>query len=164
MPCIWGVHSGVGQLFCVAAIIPHTIGPAPMGSIFPGAGAMVQGANALIDTGATGTCISQRLAQRQNLSPIGKVMVHGVSGPAQHNSYAFKIGFPFALAPGAPSPPGMPPPPTTGALPGQLHVMERVIQGSEFHGAGNFDILIGMDVISMGSLVVLGNGSYCFAF
>jgi hypothetical protein len=42
--------------------------------------------------------------------------------------------------------------------------VEKIIQGSEFKTGGNFDILLGMDVISIGSLVVLGNGSFCFSF
>jgi hypothetical protein len=162
MPCIWGIHSGVGQLFCVTAILPHTVAGVH-GSVLPVPGGAAVGVTALIDTGATGTCISQRHAQRLNLQPVGKATVHGVSGPANHNTYAFKIGFPFAMLPGTPMPQGMPPPPP-GAHATQLHVLERVIVGSEFHGAPHFDILLGMDVISTGSLVVLGNGTFGFSF
>jgi hypothetical protein len=161
MPCILGVHSGGNQLFCVAVIIPHTIAPAPMGSVLPLPS--VESARALIDTGATGTCISQRHAQKINLQPIGKRTVHGVSGVAAHNSYVFKIGFPFDVPAGIPLPPGMPSMPPGGRAT-QLHVVEKIIQGSEFKTGGNFDILLGMDVISIGSLVVLGNGSFCFSF
>ncbi|MFI4987321.1 MAG: aspartyl protease family protein [Alphaproteobacteria bacterium] len=120
--------------------------------------------NALIDTGATTTGITSRLATQLHLQPIGKVPIHGVGGVQIHNSYLFMVGFPFALPPGAPPAQGLPPP-APGEMQAQVHVLQKVIQGCEFHGgAANFEVILGMDVISTGSLVVQGNRTFSFSF
>ena len=163
MPCIWGQHSGT-QLFCALAIIPATtpgIMGQPHGSVFTGD---VKAVRALIDTGATTTCISKRLATDLKLDPIGKVQVHGVGGFVSHNSYLFFVAFPFAVRPGVPLPPGLPAP-APGHVTTQIHLLDKPLQGSEFDGgSANFDVLLGMDVISTGSLVVQGNGTFSFSF
>jgi Aspartyl protease len=162
MPCIWGQHSG-SQLLCAVTILPHTIGS----SAQPGAaysGAMVAAVRALIDTGATTTCISANVVQQVGLQPIGKIQVQGVSGIVHHNGYLFCVGFPFALLPSSPLPALAAPPPAGAAL-AQLHILQKVIQGCDFPGAANFDVLLGMDVISTGSLVVQGGtNSFSFSF
>jgi hypothetical protein len=98
------------------------------------------------------------------MQPVGKVPIHGVGGVQQHNSYLFMIGFPFALAPGMPLPPNFPPaPPGQTAI--QLQVLNKVIQGCEFQGGNaSFQVILGMDVISTGSLVVQGNSTFSFSF
>jgi len=160
MPCIWGTHSGSNQLFVVAAILPHSAPAAALGSFYGGA---THSARALIDTGATTTCLSKKVVAAMNIQPVSKVPIHGVSGVATHNGYLFKVGFPFAI-PDAMIPPGAPPRPP-GHVPTALHVMEVVLQGVEFDATNaNFDILLGMDVIARGALVVLGNGTFCFSF
>jgi hypothetical protein len=95
------------------------------------------------------------------MQPIGKTPVHGVGGVQHHNSYLFIVAFPFALPPGSiPNAPPLQP----GQQLLQLHVLNKVIQGTEFHAGVGFDILLGMDVISIGSLVVQGNGAFSFSF
>jgi hypothetical protein len=86
-----------------------------------------------------------------------------VGGTVSHNSYLFYIGFPFALTPGITMPTGEAV--SRGQQSMQVHVLQGVIHGCEFDGgdAPQFDILLGMDVISTGSLVV-GNGSFGFSF
>jgi hypothetical protein len=43
--------------------------------------------------------------------------------------------------------------------------LDKVIQGCEFDGgSANFDVLMGMDVISTGSLVVQGSNTFTFSF
>ena len=160
MPCIWGQHSN-SQLFCAVAVLPATAATVAAGSIYSG---QVHGCRALIDTGATTTCISRRLATILNFQPIGKVPVHGVAGIVHHNSYLFLIAFPFNLPPNVTLSPGVQP--SAGNVATQLHVLDKVLQGCEFDGGSSarFDVLLGMDVISTGSLVVQGNGTYSFAF
>ena len=46
-------------------------------------------ANALIDTGATKSCITEKLAKKLNLIPIGKTTITGASG--KKNSDIFKV-------------------------------------------------------------------------
>jgi hypothetical protein len=46
-----------------------------------------------------------------------------------------------------------------------VDVFQNVIQGVELAiGPGGFDVLLGMDVIGMGSLAVEGSGTYSFSF
>lgn len=124
----------------------------------------VAAVRALIDTGATTTCITAGVAAKLGLQPIGKVPVQGVSGIVHHNNYLFYVAFPFALPAGTP-PASRLPPPAPGQVQGQVFVLDKVIQGCEFNGGPNpsFDVLLGMDVISSGSLVVQG-GNHTFSF
>jgi hypothetical protein len=154
MPCIWGQHNG-SQLFCPVVIVPPNLAAAPT---TPAA------AHALIDTGATTTGITTPLAAQLNLQPIGIMPIHGVGGVQHHNSHLFMVGFPFALPVGAALPPGYPPP-QQGQVPAAIFYLQKVIQGCAFHGANApFQVLLGMDVISTGSLVVQGNGTFSFSF
>jgi len=160
MPCIWGQHNG-SQLFCAVAILPVSA-LAATGQLTP---YVPMAVTALIDTGATTTCITSGLASRVPLTPIGKVPVHGVSGIAHHNNYLFYVAFPFTLPPGTVDPNF--PPPSPGQVLGQIFVLHKAIQGCELVTAPNagFEVLLGMDVISSGSLVVQGgNGTFSFSF
>jgi hypothetical protein len=143
MPCIWGQHNG-SQLFCPVVILPANAQLGPSGGAYQGPSQIVQ---ALIDTGATTTAITNNLATRLQMQPFGKVPIHGVGGVQPHNSYLFKVGFAFALPPGSPPTPGLPPI-TPGQAQVQFHVLMKTIHGCEFHsGSANFDVLLGMDVI-----------------
>lgn len=163
MPCIWGQHSN-SQLFCIVTVIPPDAPDIanPHEPLLPTA---VTALTALIDTGATTTCISKRAVDILKLQPIGKAPVHGVSGVTAQNVYLFYIAFPFHVPPRYPVPPGVAP-----SVPGkpatQLHLLQKVLQGCEFDGGPTptFDVLLGMDVISTGSLVVQGNGTFSFSF
>jgi hypothetical protein len=97
-----------------------------------------------------------------NAPPIGIMPIQGVGGVQHHNSHLFLVSFPFALPAAALSDQ---PPPQQGMVPGQLFILQKVIQGCAFQG-GNapFQVLLGMDVISTGSLVVQGNGTFSFSF
>jgi len=48
------------------------------------------GANALVDTGATTTFISSRLAKSLNIQPIGKVRLQGVAQASYQNYCLFQ--------------------------------------------------------------------------
>jgi hypothetical protein len=152
MPCIWGQHNG-SQLFIPVIIIPHPV--------IPDTHTSHQSLNALVDTGATTTALADALPPRLNLQPVGKLPVQGVGGLQAHNSYLFMVGFGFPItgAPGAP-----PPPP--GHVTAQVFCLNKVVQGCEIRLGPKppFDVLLGMDVISTGSLVVQGNNTFSFSF
>jgi hypothetical protein len=101
---------------------------------------------------------------RFGLSPIGKVEVQGVSGTKEHNNYLFYVGFTTPM-PGAP--PIIVPPSAQGApVQVQLHMIGVPIQGVEFDAGahGSFDVLLGMDVISTGSLKIEGDGTFSWSW
>ncbi len=155
MPCIWGQHNGA-QLFCQVAVLLPNNTPLPHGGVLP----VVKTARALIDTGATTTCITSALATHLNLAPVGKINVQGVSGVVAHNSYLFQIGFPFLTSVGGVLPVGLP-----AQASGQVHVLGKLIHGFEFNaGSAAFEVLLGMDVLATGSLVVQGNDTFSFSF
>jgi hypothetical protein len=164
MPCLWLKHDN-RQLVCAVIILPMAsileVVAAPERGVYRGP---MIAANALVNTGATTTCISSKLANSLNIQPIGKVRLQGVAQVNFHNSYLFLIGFPFAPASGVAEtrrvlPLGR------GEVPSQLHVLQSVIRGCEFDpGNATFDVLLGMDVIRTGTLVVQGDGSFSFSF
>lgn len=160
MPCIWGQHNG-SQLFLSVTIIPGDAPPLPEGAVYPGS----QLFRALVDTGATTTGITGGVVTKLGLQPVGKSSIDGVSGRRHHNNYLFKVGFPFLVAPSL-LPPGVPLLP--GHQPLQLQILNQTILGFDFHkGTFDFDVLLGMDVISTGSLVVQGGGgigTFSFSF
>jgi hypothetical protein len=160
MPCIWGQHNG-SQLFLVVSILPVTT------NIIAGQSLAhpVPSFMALVDTGATATGVSQACAAGAGLIPVSKVNVHGVAGIVAQNCYLFRLGFPIAVA-NAPVSGAAPsvPPPSPGLQQVSLHVVQKVIQGCEFSAGAGFDVLLGMDVLSQGSLVVQGNQTFSFSF
>jgi hypothetical protein len=154
MPCIWGQHNGL-QLLMKVAILPPSAALAPEGGTYLGPSEIV---DALVDTGATTTGITSRLAARLQMQPVGRVPIHGVGGVQHHNSHLFLVAFPFLLPPAAPASVSLP-----GHAALQLHVLQRIIQGCEFQGGNaSFEVILGMDVLSTGSLVVQGNQTFSF--
>ncbi len=151
MPCIWGKHNG-SQVFLNVAIFEDSIVDQLSGTpakrpftlhVFSG----------LVDTGAQATCITNSAAEKVGLTPIGKVPIMGVSGLSYHNNYLFKVGFAFGQQ-GA-----------TEVTAASVHIFDAQIQGAELNiDSSNFDVLLGMDIISSGSLKIDGDGSFSFSF
>ena len=152
MLCIWGHHNN-RQIFLpvcilpISAVQPFSVTPPPIQTQF-------NVFNALVDTGATTTCITPAVATKVGLTPIGKTQISGVSGPSTHNNYVFHLAFVFMNS----SKSGL-------VSSGELNIYVNPIQGPELilQGAA-FDVLLGMDVIGTGSLAVEGNGTYSFSF
>lgn len=83
---------------------------------------------AIWDTGATGSVISQSVVQKCSLKPTGQVQVHTASGEATCNTYLVSIALPNDV--------GFP----------ALRVTEGILYGT--------DVLIGMDIIGAGDFSV----------
>jgi hypothetical protein len=82
------------------------------------------------DTGATGTCISKGLVQKLELLPTGMVNVHTPSGIGTMNKYMINL-----------------------VLNKELRIMNLPVMDSEI-GKQGIDILIGMDIISLGDFAI----------
>mgnify|MGYP001819874489 CR=1 FL=1 len=144
MPCIWGTHNR-SQLFLSIAVFPPNLQGAPTN---------ITAFKALIDTGAQSTCISSTVAQAVGLRPLGKKTISGVSGVAAHNYYSFHIGF-MQIGLAGPN----------NTAQGNLAILDPPIDGVELAISGQgFDVLLGMDVIAIGSLAVEGNGTFSFSY
>ncbi|MFL0670941.1 MAG: retropepsin-like aspartic protease [Erythrobacter sp.] len=153
MPDIVGSHNG-SQVFCSVVLLPverfeDTLDPQRL-SRFPN----LQVLKALIDTGAQGTSITLQAAEKLNLEPTGRIRVHGFGGAKDHNCYLFKVGFVDLRESefGGQSP--------------NFHIVDFEIQGAEFDCGpdADFDVLLGMDVLSIGTLTVANTGKFKFSF
>lgn len=108
--------------------------------------------NALIDTGASCTCVSANAAQQAKLVPTGKAPMAGATGSTAKNKYAFGAGFMINAKQDA-----------SGAVGGDLFLMQ--VNGMEFdnHG-GTFDVLLGRDIICKGVFTMTPTGHYTLSF
>ncbi|MBA3526739.1 MAG: aspartyl protease family protein [Sphingomonas sp.] len=152
MPNIVGRHNG-RQVFTPVVLFPveeFTDTPDPQRlSKFP----HHQVLRALIDTGATGTCITEAAARKLNLEPSGVVGVQGVNGADYHPSYIFKLGFVDLQQD------------ELGYQNPRFDLFDEEIEGPRFDcGAADFDVLLGMDVLSRGTLTISKLGTFKFSY
>jgi predicted aspartyl protease len=95
---------------------------------------------ALIDTGATGSCISRSLASRAQLKSFEMIKVLGVHGYAFVPVYMVDILLP------------------NGILFSNMEV-------AEFYGSNNFDFIIGMNILRKGDMALTNaHGEMVFSF
>lgn len=153
MPDIVGSHNGSQVFVSVVLLAVDRAGLAPDPLALSRMAGM-QVVRALVDTGAQNTSITPSAAERLGLEPIGSVRVHGVGGSKLHLTYLFKIGLvdlrvnEFGLE----SP--------------HIHMIDREITGAEFDCGPDaaFDILLGMDLLSIGTLTIANTGKFKFSF
>jgi hypothetical protein len=113
----------------------------------------------LVDTGCEKTMISTNVVARLGLSSFSKIGIRGV-GPniTYHNAYLFHVVFVQPIIPaGLIVTPGR-------QVQAIIHVLPVPIYGGEITSTSGFDVLLGMDVLSIGSLKVEGNGGFSFSF
>jgi len=153
MPDIVGSHN-CSQVFCSVVLVPverfeDSLDPQRL-SKFPN----LQVLKALIDTGAQGTSITLQAAERLGLEPTGMIRVHGFGGAKNHNCYLFKVGFVDLRES------------ELGLLKPEFHLVDAEIRGAEFDCGpdADFDVLLGMDVLSTGTLTVANTGKFKFSF
>lgn len=152
MPDIVGRHNG-RQVFTPVILLPvedfaSTISPQRL-STFPN----IQVLRALIDTGATGTSITEAAARKLQLEPSGVVGVQGFGGADYHPSYIFKLGFVDLRED------------ELGRSNPRFDLFDEEIEGPQFDcGLADFDVLLGMDVLSRGTLTVSKLGTFKFTY
>ena len=151
MPSLSGsFNPQVGPLLRVA-VVDVNFAPAaqPAKGVREGeASPVLHSYDALIDTGATTTCVSQQVVSDIGLVPTGKTLMTGATGASPVDQFAFGIGF---ILPAAQSP--------TGAISGSLLVKQ--VQGCLFvKGSSAFDVLLGRDVICSGALHLSFDGHF----
>jgi hypothetical protein len=93
------------------------------------------------DTGATGTCISKGLVEKLGLLPTGMVKAHTPSGIGVMNKYMINL-----------------------ILNNEVRVTNLSVMDSEI-GKQGIDVLIGMDIISLGDFAISNyDGKTQFSF
>jgi hypothetical protein len=160
MPVVWGSHNNSDVYMNVGILDASTFniadGPISATPIAPPT--MFR---ALIDTGAQKTMISTNVINTLGLPPLGKILIGGV-GPQSHyhNAYLFYVAFVMAmLQPGQTIAPSQ-------QVQAVVNVANTPIYGAEIplsSTGGQFDVLLGMDILSTGCLIV-GNGIYSFSW
>jgi hypothetical protein len=107
---------------------------------------------ALIDTGASITCIADSVVKTLGLTPSGKTMMSGSTGQGPVDQYTFAVGFIY----GAQMNP-------SGTMNGAMSM--KLVQGCEFtnHGFG-FDVLIGRDILCSGHFSMSYDGHWLMSF
>ena len=95
---------------------------------------------AVWDTGATGSCITPRVVKELGLSVIGKIICHHVQGKSLTSKYFVNI-----------------------VLPNRIGVSEISVTEGEI--SDDIDVLIGMDIITLGDFAISNvNGRTHFTF
>jgi predicted aspartyl protease len=97
--------------------------------------------NAIWDTGATSTAITQNVVDKLGLLPTGMTNVHTANGTALQNTYIVDV-----------------------RLPNQVQVKDVTVTAAAAFSSG-CDALIGMDIIGLGDFSVTNyNGETCMSF
>jgi hypothetical protein len=138
MPCLSGrFDRSIGPIINVGVLptgtlVPQSASVAPI-TTFP----------ALIDTGASVTCISLGVAQTVGLQPIGKRPMVSATESAPVNVYLVDLLLPFGAA---------------GFVSPGTQVMEFLPEGNS-----PFQILVGRDIICRGVLTISFDGHFTFS-
>ena len=154
MPCLWGRHNN-SQVFLTVGIIDAGVVKITGTGRFGASAPLPHMFQALLDTGAQRTMISTNVVNTLNLTPVGSIPLQGVGDKVTyHNGYLFHVAFVF---------------PVTSLIPGTatsraIYSNLKPIYGGELTSTGGvFDVLLGMDIISSGSLKVDGDGTFSFS-
>ena len=112
--------------------------PAPF-TVFP--------MRALLDTGASRTCITNSVVQRCGLQEFTKIRIRNVRQENFHSAFVFSIGF-YADA-------------LSGGIAPFVGIDLEII-GAELGDQTGFEMLVGMDVMSRCDLDLRRNGTFTF--
>jgi len=142
MPCLSIQYNPkVGPIIQVMIWKPGVV----LGGSTPGAPMNANLYNALIDTGASCSSISDKVIKAEGLTPSGKQPVGGVHGNHPTNAYSFLLGVPFISGQQA-----------SGVMNASVRAFN--INGIEFIPLPGLDVLLGRDVICTGSFTLSFDG------
>lgn len=102
----------------------------------------------LLDTGAQVTLVTHRVIGELGLRPRGRRPLGNVSNITMHRTYSFILGMWYSNDRFSP------------ADQGEGYYAFEPILGCDFPDRPDFDVLIGMDIISRGDLTIRRNGEF----
>lgn len=153
MPCLSIAHNpNVGPLLQLSIWAPGFVPPqtvrSPSASPLP-----MKLYMALADTGASSTCISQKVISDIGLTPMGKILAGHAQGSAAVNQYQFQVIFAFPT--GSPTPAGVVP----------TQIVSILVTGIEFlpQPGSVYDVLLGRDILCRGIFTMSFDGHATFA-
>lgn len=152
MPDIVGRHNGI-QVFTPVVLLPietfeDTLDPQRLTKV-----SNLQVLRALIDTGADVTSITDNAVRLLRLEPSGVLGVQGFGGANYHTSYIFKLGFVDIQED------------ELGYQNPHFDLFDEEIEGPVFDcGGAAFDVLLGMDILSKGTLTISHKGTFKFTY
>ena len=128
-------NNGVAKALVTEAIIHPAFDPSKVKTVPPGIKY-----NAVWDTGATNTVITKKVARECSLKPISMTQVHTAGGTINCPVYLVNI-----------------------MLPNTVGV--KLLRVTEAELTGDFEVLIGMDIITIGDFAITNqNGNTTFSF
>jgi hypothetical protein len=104
---------------------------------------------ALIDTGAQRTCVTQNVVDQLKLKRRGRIELGNVHSKALHWTYLFNVAIW---------------PETDSSFPQMPFGLADEIEGADLGDNRYFDVLLGMDIIQLGSLKLEFDGTFELAF
>ena len=108
---------------------------------------------ALVDTGASATCITRSVAESLPVQPVGKIDMQTASGSGAVNVYDVHVALLIGQGKNA-----------DGSITGQFVTLPNV-RALEFDaGEAPYQALIGRDILRMGALTQSPDGHFSFAF
>ena len=138
MPCLSGrFNANTGPLINVGVLQPGVLAPAS------GTPAQITTFPALIDTGASATCISPNVAQTVGLQPIGMRPMTSATHSVPVNVYLVDLLLPFG---------------TAGFVVSGMQVIEFAPAGGS-----PFQILVGRDILCRGTFTLSFDGHFTFS-
>ena len=139
MPVVEGVHDGRSVVARLVIAHPDDIRlESPIS------------ARGLIDTGATVTAVSRDIAETLKLRPEGKRTITNTHGQARSTQYRFRVGLITAAGNGRLGAASLP------------YLLDDLVFGIDIIAGASFDVLIGMDILSLGDLCVRRNRTWTF--
>lgn len=149
MPCISGSYNRPAGVMFNVAVLPPSAGSEGLTLVAQ----TIQMFAALVDTGASVTCVSDKVVERVGLQPKGRATMISASERKDVNTYLFSLAIPVGIRPDP-----------KGTFSGNM-VAFPLLQGMAFHSDdGAFDVLLGMDIITQGSLKIDFDGHFSFCF
>lgn len=110
-------------------------------------------ANALLDTGATSSGIAAGIADKLSLESLGRRVIGTAGGTRRASTYKFSLAF----APSVVTSLGVSGDKSPQFLPNE-------VQGIDFTEGLDFQIVLGMDIISTGELIIRKNRFWSLQF